>query len=183
MTTNRTSSARDSILASDQKMIAGIQKHQAALPTLMVGGVGVAPLDIVKMLQDRIALGKAVEPATAARAAAVKAFRDKRAATAGPVLGLKRAVRAIFADSPDTLADFGLTALKSGKASVKTKAAAVDKNKATRAARHTMGSVQRKSVTGARPAPSTSPAQAASAPAASPPPSPPAPAVPPKPVT
>jgi hypothetical protein len=112
----------------------------------------------------------------------VKAFRDKRAATRAPVLGLKRAARAIFADSPDTLADFGLTALKSGKAPVKVKAAAVDKSKATRAARHTMGSVQRKSVTGAAPVPSTSPAEATSAPAAPPPPSPPAAPLPAKPV-
>jgi hypothetical protein len=157
------SNARDSVLASDEKLIAGIQKHLTAQPTLMLGSQQVPPANIVTALQGRIALGKAIEPATAVRTAAIKAYKDKRAATALLLKDFRRMVQTMFSQSPDVLADFGLEPLKTGKATVATKAAALDKSKATRTARHTMGSVQRKSVKGAVPAPATSPAQATSA--------------------
>jgi hypothetical protein len=59
-------------------------------------------------------------------------------------------VGATLGNSPDALADFGLSARKS-RVSPKseTVTAAVAKRKATRAARHTMGKVQKKDVKGA----------------------------------
>ncbi len=67
-----------------------------------------------------------------------------------------------------TLNDFGMRPPKSTAATTKVKAEAVDKRAATRVARHTMGKVQRKAVTGASvptPAPVTTAAPVA-APAA-----------------
>jgi hypothetical protein len=55
----------------------------------------------------------------------------------------------MFAESPDTLAEFGMTAPKKAERSAAVKAGAVAKNKATRVARHTMGKNQKKAVKGA----------------------------------
>jgi hypothetical protein len=60
----------------------------------------------------------------------------------------KRIVQGMFAESPDTLADFGLKPLKVGARTVATKVDAIARAAATRKARHTMGSQQKKEVKG-----------------------------------
>jgi hypothetical protein len=65
----------------------------------------------------------------------------------------------MYTQSPDTLAAFGLTAPKVAKKSVATKSTALAKTKATRAARKTMGSQQRKGVKGAATTANTGSAQ------------------------
>ena len=58
-------------------------------------------------------------------------------------------VKATFGNSPDVLADFGLKPKKAATPlTIEQKAAAAAKRTATRAARHTMGSKQKKSVKG-----------------------------------
>jgi hypothetical protein len=58
-------------------------------------------------------------------------------------------VKAAFSQSPDVLADFGLTPRKArAQLTVEQKAAAVAKRAATREARHVMGRQQRKAVKG-----------------------------------
>lgn len=57
--------------------------------------------------------------------------------------------KAAFGTAPDVLADFGLQTKERATTTVEAKAAAAAKRQATRAARHTMGSQQKKSVKGA----------------------------------
>jgi hypothetical protein len=152
MSTNQN---RIHLLDADQKMIDAVQKHLSQLASLPVGSQKSTPADIVKVYQDRLAAGQAVVTAEAARAAAVKANRDKRAQTATFVSSFKRMVLGMFSQSPDTLADFGLKAPKAVKKTVAVKATALVKTKATRAARNTMGSVQKKKVKGTAPSAST----------------------------
>jgi hypothetical protein len=57
-------------------------------------------------------------------------------------------VKAAFGTQPDVLADFGLHPKARAQLTVEKKTAAAVKRKATRAARHTMGSKQRKRVKG-----------------------------------
>ena len=167
-------------ITADQKMIVGTQKHVASLPSLPVGSQTLAPTDIVKVYQDRVTAAQASETAHAAFTAAVKADRDKRAQTASLTAAYKRIVLGMFAESPDTLADFGLVPLKKGTRTVATKAGAIAKNKATREARHTMGSKQKAAIHGTVPPtdpgnpdpPATIPSQPTPPPAA--PPAPPA---------
>ena len=78
-------------------------------------------------------------------------------------------VRATFGASPDTLADFGLKPKKvPAPLTTEQKAAAAAKRAATRAARHTMGAKQKKSVKGTVPTTVTSTPTTATPPVAQP---------------
>ena len=145
-------------MSADQKLIDGIGKVLAAETTIGFGNTKLVLAEVVKALQDRIALAKAAQVAAKARTDAVAAEKDARKTSAPMVRTLKRFVLLGFSDSAATLAIFGLTAPKAGTKTVKVKAAALDKSAATRAARHTMGSVQKKSVKGTVAAPAPSPA-------------------------
>ncbi|MDP9001197.1 MAG: hypothetical protein M3O46_13935 [Myxococcota bacterium] len=147
-----TSNKRSDHIAGDQKMIDGVQKFLSQLASLPVGSQNMTPADIVKVFQDRLTLGKTVQTAEAARATAVKADRDERARTAALVQSFRRIVQGMFAQSPDTLAVFGLTPLKVAKKKVDVKAAAVVKSKATRKARNTVGKKAKLLIKGAPPA-------------------------------
>jgi hypothetical protein len=174
---------------ADQKLIDGLKQHLASETSIPVGKQPVVVATLVTVLENRIALAKAAAQAATARTEAVQAYRDARAKSAVEVRAVQRAIQARFYDSPATLADFGLTPpKKTGKKTVAVKSAAIEKSAATRAARHTMGSVQKKSVKGVvaptttAPAPSGEPA-AAPSPSADKATSPAATPVTPKPVT
>ncbi|HEX4447255.1 MAG TPA: hypothetical protein VH044_10985 [Polyangiaceae bacterium] len=135
-------------IAGAQAMVTGVQKHLATLPSFSVGSQMLTPGDIVKIYQDRAAIAQAAEAAHAATTAAVKMERDKRAQTASVTRAFRRIVQGMFAESPDTLADFGLKPLKVGTKTVATKSGAIAKTKATRVARHTLGSKQKEKIKG-----------------------------------
>ncbi len=158
MTTTKNS--RNTRLTGDQSLIAGVQKFLGTYASLFIGSTKVTPADIVKVLQERIDASNAVLTADAARAAAVKEDRGKRAETTAFVQSLRRTVQGMFTQSPDTLATFGLKAPKPHKLTVATKATALAKIRATRTARGTLGSKQKKKVKGtvAPTAPATPPA-------------------------
>jgi hypothetical protein len=136
-------------MIADQAMIDGVQKFLSQLASLPVGSQTMTPADIVKVFQDRIKVGKAAQAAEAARTAAVKVDRDERAKTAALVQAFRRIVLGMFAQTPDTLAVFGLTAPKVAKKKVDVKAAAVVKSKATRKARNTVGKKAKLAIKGA----------------------------------
>ncbi len=144
--------SRNARQTADENLIVGVQKFLGGYAMMTIGSNTLKPADIVKILQDRVDSSKAVLAADAARTTAIKADRDKRAQTAGFVQSLRRTVVGMFTESPDTLATFGLQAPKAPKATVATKAVAVAKNKATREARGTLGSKQKKNVKGTVPA-------------------------------
>ena len=156
MTTS--SNKRTDWIADDQAMIAGTQKFLGTLTSLTVGSQTLAPADNVKVFQSRVDAGQAVLTAEAASTAAVAANRAERSKTAAFVQAFRRMVVGMYMQSPDTLAVFNLSAPKVGKKSVATKATAVAKNKATRKARNTMGSEQKKAITGTTAEASTAPA-------------------------
>jgi hypothetical protein len=147
-----TTKKRGDRLAEDQAMITGTEKFLGNLATLPVGGKNMTPADIVKVFQDRVDAGKAAQTAEAARLTAVKGDRDTRTRTAAFVRSFRRIVLGMFEESPDTLAVFALTAPKPHKVKVVTKATAVAKNKATRAARGTVGPRKKLSIKGTVPA-------------------------------
>jgi hypothetical protein len=150
---------RTALIAADQSMIDGIQKFLSENASLLVGSQKMTPSGLVSVFQDRIDATKAAIAAAAAHTAAVKVVRDKRAASAALVQSLRRLLQGMYTQSPDTLAAFGLTAPKVAKKSVATKSTALAKTKATRAARKTMGSQQRKGVKGAATTANTGSAQ------------------------
>jgi hypothetical protein len=149
-----------------------------------VGSETITPAELTQRLQTLVTLRAAVNAAKAT----TKANLVTEASQTTPIVGLMTEfsayLRVIYSKSPDVLADFGLKPRKPNTPlTVQAKAAAAAKRKATRAARHTMGKVQKQDVLGdvvgvtVTPVIAPKPVAASSAPAASAPAPGPAPTV------
>jgi hypothetical protein len=149
----------------NREALAGIRKHYASAPTMVLDGVTYAQTDIEKALQGSIDAADATTAATALFHKTVDAEQTANASADAVYGGLKTFVTSQFKTSPDVMADFGFTPPSRQVPDAATKAAAAEKRSATRVARHTMGKRQKAKVTGTTPA-ATAPA------AAAPPPSP-----------
>jgi len=148
--------------------ILGVDKGLAGIISISLGGVTYTPVQIKTILQADVDATNAID---ATKAAWSKAVTDGRA-TRAEARAMLRNLRAYLivtkgARAVGLLADFGFLPPKSTKVTVKTKAAAVDKTLATRAARHTMGKNQKAAIKGAAPA-TTGSAPATEAPASPP---------------
>jgi hypothetical protein len=133
---------------ADQALVDGLEKHQATLTSLTLGGTTLETADLIGILQARIDARSGAVSTRAAWLTNVKADHDQRAKTKAVVAGLRQALHVWFAGSIDALADFGLRPRKAPVMTPEQKQTAAAKAKATRAARHTMGSQQKKSVKG-----------------------------------
>jgi hypothetical protein len=135
--------------AADQSLIDGLTKNAQTLPSFVIGGTSIKSSDVIAALQARIATATTVQSTRATWQAAVKASANERASTKTLVLGVKQTLQLMYGASVDKLAEFGLTPRKPRAVPTpEQKVAAALKAKATRAARHTMGSKQKKSVKG-----------------------------------
>jgi hypothetical protein len=141
------------------------------------GGLQYTAAALIQLFQGQIDAVSGVSATKGTWLNAIQKEKDLRVKVASIVTGLKAYVLQAFPGNTEALADFGFAAKK--KATPKTaeqKAVIALKAKATRAARHTMGSKQKLAVTGTVPAtvPAT-PAPAVPPPAAPPavPPTPP----------
>ncbi len=133
---------------ANQKLIDGLNKHAATIPSIVIAGASVTTKDIIATLQSRIDSAKAAQSTRATWQTAVQADHAERDKTKTFVSGLKQALLVAFVGQIDTLADFGLTGRKVRVVSPEEKVAAAAKAKATRAARHTMGKVQKAAIKG-----------------------------------
>ena len=136
------------------------------------------PTDLVNFIQTDVTVTDAADKAHADWLAAVQVQTDSHQKVSPVLRALKRQVLAQFGDNQDatsTLADFGFAPTKVTAITAVAKVASVEKTRATRVARHTMGSKQKKLVTGtvaptapppATPAPTPAPSPVASAPSA-----------------
>jgi hypothetical protein len=166
-------------IASLQKLITGLTKHDPTLTPLIIGGKTYKTADLITTLQSLVNAANAVVTTRASWQNAVKANHDQQAQTKGLVSGLRQALLVAFAGSIDNLSDFGLVPHKAPVVSPETKVAAAKKSLATRAARHTLGKKQKAAIKG-----TVTPAVASGAPApvaaptaaSPPPPTPPKPA-------
>ena len=147
----------------NRKALAGIRKHYASVPTMVLYGISYARTDIEKAFQGAIDAADATSAATALFHKTVDAERTANASADAVFGGLKTFVTLQFKTLPDVMADFGFTPPSRQVPDVATKAAAAEKRLATRVARHTMGTRQKAKVTGTTPA-ATAPAAAASPP-------------------
>jgi len=156
-------------------LIAGTQKH-APSGSLTLGSTTYTAAALVQLLQS---LADALDAADAAKASwegALKKVNDTEANVEPVIRDYEAWVLATNRGSPSTLADYGVKPRKVPvPLTAEQKAAAAQKRTATRAARHTMGKVQKKKVTGtvattAAPASTTAPQPVAQSPAANVPP-------------
>jgi hypothetical protein len=160
---------KTSLVVVAQKLIAGTAKHlTTATPVAFLGGT-FTPAEITTKLQSIVTLRNDVETARAAASAKVGTETTSLPALRTFVSAFEAYLKVAFGASPDVLADFGITLKARATPTAVTKAAAVVKRDATRAARHTMGTQQKKAVkgdvTGITVTPVTTP-QPAAAPAA-----------------
>jgi hypothetical protein len=157
MTTQAKSNRSD----RNRKMIAGVQKHYAKGPPLLIDGSSYAAADLEKALQGSIDAADLTASTAAAFHQAVAA--EKAVNTKGD--GLYSALRALlitqYRSQPAVLADYGITLLTKQVPDASTVATAVAKRAATRVARHTVGKRQKQAVTGTVPV--TAPAASATA--------------------
>ncbi len=130
----------------DRKLLAGVQK-QLANQSFTVNDKPCTTQEVVDILQGRISKGLAAQAARSALQAAMKAFREERAQTAGFVSAFRAIVKGMF-QNPEKLADFGLSSRKSTKKTLDTKVTAVAKTKATRVARGTKGPKEKAKIKG-----------------------------------
>ena len=157
-----------------RKSIAAIQKYLMQLASMSVAGVSYTPTEFIALLQKDIDLADAASNAREDFLVATTVASQQRATMAPIMGGFRHFLENMFSD-PSTIAEFGFPPRKRGTSTAETKAAAVNKRAATRAARHTMGRQQKKDIKGtvavtepATPSPAAAPVTPASVASASP---------------
>jgi hypothetical protein len=133
-----------------KQLLAGINKHFTdASAKLTVGSVTYTVAQLTSLLQSFVDIRAATDAAKAAASARVLAETAQAPPLRDAIAAFVAYVRASFGNSPDTLADFGLSPRKArAPLSAEQTATAVAKRQATRQARRTMGSQQKKAVKG-----------------------------------
>jgi hypothetical protein len=142
----------------NRQAIAGVRKHFASTATVVIDGVPHTPDDIVRALQSSIDASDATAAAGAQFHKTVEAEKAANASADAMYGGLKTLVTSQFKTTPDTMADFGITLPSRQVPDAATAAAAAEKRRATRVARHTMGKRQKANVKGTVTTPETAPA-------------------------
>jgi hypothetical protein len=135
-------------LVMDQALIAGIHKHLSSFD-FIVDSKAETAAQVLAVLRRRVKLAEAVEEAHAALATAILASDEEATATTAFVRSIRQGILAMFANSPTILADFDMSVRKSPTPlTAAEQMLAVEKRAATRAARHTMGPVQKAAIHG-----------------------------------
>ena len=159
-----------------QQILTGTEKHFSNAGELLpFGGTTRTVAAVVQVLQTLAALRAAVLAAQATAKTKVADENDQAPALLAIVDDYVAFIRAKFGQQPDVLVDFGLAPRKvAAPLTAEQKAVAAAKRTATRQARHTMGTVQKKTVKGAihaslvvTPAPGSPPAATPPAPTGS----------------
>jgi hypothetical protein len=131
-----------------KQLIAGAETLLTGTTPVALAGSTFTPSEIVSKLQAIVKLRADVE----ASQATTKAKLAKEATDMPALLTFMRAfvlhVKAAHGTAPDALAAYGIHPKTPARPTVEAQTAAVAKRKATRAARHTMGSRQRAEIKG-----------------------------------
>jgi hypothetical protein len=130
------------------RAIAALKKHYGDAKSLTLDGVTYAPAEVARALQSSLDAIRATSAAEARFHDAVTA--EKAAHEKGDALyaALKAFVITQFKNQPSVLAEFHITLNERKRPDVNTSAAAVEKRRATRVARHTMGRRQKTKIKG-----------------------------------
>jgi hypothetical protein len=140
---------RNKTQAHDAQVIAGIEKHLQTVPSLPLLGSAYTPADLVKLVQSRLDAASTTTTTKANWHSTVVAEKALNAKLTPVLRALRQYVINVFGAASPVLADFGFAPSKLTTRTPEEKAAATAKAKATRAARHTMGTKQKKGVKGA----------------------------------
>ena len=132
-----------------QQLLAGTQKNLPATSTVDVNGQELKQADIVAKFQSWIPLFQQVDATNAPYRDAQKALQAAAPAVQQFVGLYRQALRQVFGKGSPLLADFGLNVTQVKTPTPATHVLASAKAAATRKARNTLGTQQRKTVKGA----------------------------------
>jgi hypothetical protein len=140
----RSRSARKTLLRA---YVAGIKKLLGGTPKITIASVEYTPAELSQFFQDELDTITDVEAAEATRKTARLRERRSWKNNRPTHRAFESFIRGAFT-SAKHLAEFSLKPDKKPKKTVEVKVKAADKARATREARHTMGSRQKKKVRG-----------------------------------
>ena len=131
-----------------KQLIAGTEKHlTGATPVAFLGG-SFTPAEITAKLQSLVTLRADVDAAKASTRAKLAAESANMPSLRTFMSAYVAYVKVVYGTSPDVLADFGIVPKARAPVTAEGKVVAAAKRKATRAARHTMGTLQKKGIKG-----------------------------------
>jgi hypothetical protein len=142
--------------SADRSLASGLQKNTQKISSLFINGAPMPVADILAILQKRLDSGDQVTVTKAAWQHTVQADIDLREQTHALLVSVRQALQIAFANSNETLAEYGLKPRRTRARTVEQRVAAAAKAKATRAARHTMGPKQKAQIKGTVEVPVTS---------------------------
>jgi hypothetical protein len=155
------------------QLLAGTKKQFSTASSLAFGGASFTPAQVEAWFQTLIDLRAAVDDARTVVKAKIAIEAAQTPSLRSQMAAFVAFVKATFGSSPDALADFGLQPRKTRTPpTIDQQATAAARRAATRAARHTMGTAQKKEVKGTittivAPKPASAPAPIAPSPVAS----------------
>ena len=159
---------KGTVVALAEQLIAGTNKHLANMTQVLLAGGSFTPAQIVEKLQALVNLRHDVDATKASTKAKLAVEKAEMPALRTVMGALVTFIKAAFGNQPDVLADFGIHPKTRAPQTAEAKTAAAQKRKATRVARHTMGTKQKSAikgaVTGIHVTPITSPQPAATEP-------------------
>jgi hypothetical protein len=142
------SKGQGTVVALAQSLSAGAAKHLSNVTNVILEGSSYTAAQIATKLQEVVSLRTDVDAAKATTTAKLAAETAQMPALRTFMSALVSYVKAAYGGAPDVLADFGIHPKTRTPLTVEAKAAAAAKRAATRKARNTMGSVQKKAVKG-----------------------------------
>jgi hypothetical protein len=140
--------SKGQVVTLAKQMIAGADKHLAKTTQVAFMGSSFTPDQITSNLQTLVNLRSDVNTARAATVAKLAVESAQAPALRTFMSAFASYLKVAYGTSPDVLADFGIAPKARTPLTVEAKAAAAAKRAATRAARHTMGTKQKKGIKG-----------------------------------
>jgi hypothetical protein len=137
------------VVALAEKLIAGTNKHLANDTQAKFAGGSYTAAQITTKLNQIVTLRADVDAAKATTKAKLASEKADMPALRTYMGALVAYVKVTFGTMPDVLADFGIVSKARTPLTVEAKTAAAAKREATRKARNTMGTKQKKNVKGA----------------------------------
>jgi len=141
-----------SLQLSAIRAIQGVRKNFSGMASVPLDGTPYTPDTLIAFLQGNAELITALSAAHDQLHALVAKEATMRVQFAVVLRCLEAFVINLYGADPAKMGEFGLSPRKVGKEDVATRAAAIEKGKATRLARHTMGPRARLAITGESPA-------------------------------
>jgi hypothetical protein len=140
--------SKGQVAAAAKQLIAGAEKHLTSTTQVSLLGSSYTPAQVTSTLQSLVTLRSDVDASKASTKAKIANEATQMPALRAYMSAFEAYVKAAFGSSPDVLADFGIIPKARAPLTVEAKAAAAAKRASTRAARHTLGTKQKKAIKG-----------------------------------